>query len=65
MKNLRENGKSKLEARDLERKIETLQTKGYGNLVDKIQADLTVLKKENEKLMYDYQRTSIKMQKNT
>jgi len=61
-KNLQEHGTNKLEARDLERKIENFQSKGYSNLITKLESDLEVLKQENEKLMYEYQRKAVKMQ---
>jgi len=61
-KNLQEHGANKLEARDLERKIENFQSKGYGNLISKLGSDLEILKQENEKLMYDYQKKAAKMQ---
>jgi len=59
--NLKEQGKNKIEARELERKIEFLQSKGYSSLISKLQADLAVLKEENNKLLYQYQ---VKMQSN-
>jgi len=46
----------------LERKIENFQSKGYSNLITKLESDLEVLKQENEKLMYEYQRKAVKMQ---
>jgi len=51
-----------LEARDLERKIENFQSKGYSNLIAKLQSDVDVVKYENEKLMVDYQKRAAKMQ---
>jgi hypothetical protein len=62
IKNLKEHGSGKLEARDLERKIENFQSKGYANLIVKLQSDVDTVKYENEKLMVDYQKRAAKMQ---
>lgn len=55
VKNLRDQGKAKLAARDLERKIDALTGKNYSTMITKIQGDLSVLKEENAKLMVMYQ----------
>jgi hypothetical protein len=52
---LKEQGKSKLVARDLDRKIEALTAKNYSSMISKIQGDLSVLKEENTKLLTLYQ----------
>jgi len=62
IKNLNEHGTGKLEARDLERKIENFQSKGYSGLINKLQSDVDVVKVENEKLMLDYQRKAARAQ---
>jgi len=62
IKNLNEHGTGKLEARDLERKIENFQSKGYSGLINKLQSDVDVVKVENEKLMLDYQKKAARMQ---
>lgn len=51
-----------MEARDLERKIENFQSKGYSNLIVKLQSDVDTLKYENEKLMVDYQKKAARIQ---
>ena len=55
IKNLQETGRTKLEGRDLDRKIDQLSSKNYLPTISKLQSDLTVLKEENAKMLYTYQ----------
>ena len=50
MKNLLEQGKKKVESKQLEVKIDVLNTKNYKGNLEKMQLDLQEIKKENEAL---------------
>jgi hypothetical protein len=52
---LKDFGKNKLDTRDIERKVEDLQSKNYTTLIERIQGDLKVLKEENSKMVALYQ----------
>jgi len=62
MSNLAEHGSSKLESRDLDRKLKNIQEKGYADLITKLQANIETLKVENQRLMVDYQNKAAKHQ---
>ncbi len=50
LNNLKEVGKKKIEARELEVKKNLLTAKGFQKSIDKLKFDLQEIKKENEKL---------------
>jgi len=50
LQNLRDQGKKKLDSREIEQKIDLLSTKGFKNIISKLQVDLKSLQEDNKRI---------------